>query len=134
MGGYGGTHRQGRDGLRYLGRSALGRHRHGGDKAIPVTIPRLNAALRLPGVADGAAYGLETVVNCGITDCRGRPYLFTEFMLGNHTVAVHQEIGEHLEHFRSQSNRLASPAQEIALCVQDTVRKEVVHSLALLAF
>jgi hypothetical protein len=98
-----------------------------------VTIPRLNEALRLPGVADGAAYGLETVVNGGITDCRGRPYLFTEFVLGNHTVAVHQEIGEYLEHFRSQSDRLVSPAQEIALCVQDTIRKEVVHSLDLLA-
>jgi hypothetical protein len=104
MGGYRGRRRQERDGRGDLGRSAIGRHRHGRDKAIPVTIPRLNEALRLPGVANGVAYGLETVINGGITDCRGRPYLFTEFMLGNHTVAMHQEIGEHLEYFRSQSN------------------------------
>ena len=82
-------HWQERDGRGYLGCSAIGRHRHGGDKAMPVTIPRLNEALR--GVADGVAYGLETVVNCGITNCRSRPYLFTEFMLGNHGRGVSGE-------------------------------------------
>ena len=67
-------------------------------------------ALRLPVVADGLAYGLETVFNCGIADSLSRPYLFTELLLRNHTVAVRQEIGKHLEHFWSQSDRLASPA------------------------
>src|SRR5262245_38667683 len=99
MVGHRGTRRQERDSRGYRRCTAVRRHRYGGDKAIPVTIPRLNEALCLPSVADGLAYGLETVFNGGITDCRSRPYLFTEFLLWNHTVAVHQEIGEHVEHF-----------------------------------
>jgi hypothetical protein len=100
MGGHRGAHRQKRDtrGIRW--HAAIGRHRHGGNEAVSVTVPRLNEALRLPGVANGVAYSFETVINCGITDCRSRPYLFTEFMFWNHAIAVHQEIGKHLEHFR----------------------------------
>jgi hypothetical protein len=66
--------------------------------------------LRLPIVANGLAYGLQTIFNCGITDSLSRPYLFTQFLLWNHTVAVRQKIDKRLEHFWPQSNRLASPA------------------------
>jgi hypothetical protein len=110
MGEPSGTRRQARYGLGYLGRCAIRRHGHRGDKAITLAIPRLDEALRLPGVTDGVAYGLETVFNCGITDRLSRPYLFTQFLLWNHTVTVRQKIEERLEHFRSQSNRLISPA------------------------
>src|SRR5712691_6029900 len=105
-----GTPWQDRDGLSCLVRGAIGGQRHCGDKVITLAIPRLDEALRLPGVADGMAYGLETVFNCGITDSLSRPYLFTQFLLCNHTVAVRQKINKHLEHFWPQSNRLASPA------------------------
>jgi hypothetical protein len=66
--------------------------------------------LRLPGVADGTAYGLQTVFDCGITDSLSRPYLFGQFLFRYHTVTMRQKIGEHLEHFGSQSNRLTSSA------------------------
>src|SRR5215468_6832317 len=96
-----------------LGRPAhfcIRRHRYRSDKAITLAIPRLDETLRLPVVANGSTYGLQTVFNCGITDSLSRPYLFTQFLLCNHTVAVRQKIGKHLEHFWPQSNRLASPA------------------------
>jgi len=96
-----------------------------------MAIVRRNEALRLPSVAQGVAEGPETVFNGGITGTLSRPYLFTEFVLRNHTVAVRQKIDEHLEHFGSQSDRLASPAQEIALGVEETIRKEVPHGLDL---
>jgi len=105
-----GTRRQARYGLGRRAHSSIGRHGYRSDKAITLAIPRLNEALRLPIVANGLAYGLETVFNGGIADSLSRPYLFTELLLRNHTVAVRQEIGKHLEHFWSQSNRLASPA------------------------
>src|SRR5215813_3694954 len=128
-----GTRWQGRDGLSCLAHSAIGGHHHLGDKAITLAIPRLDETLRLPGVADGLAYSLQTVFNCGITDNLSRPYLVTQFLLWNHTVAMRQQISKRLEHFRSQSNRLASPAQEITLGVEEAIRKEVAHGLDLLA-
>src|SRR5262249_43518599 len=118
MVGHRGTGREKGGGWGYLRVWSIGGYRHRGGKGVPVTIPCLNEALRLPSVADDVAYGLKTVFNRGITDCRSRPYLFTQFLLWNHTVAVRQEIGKYLEHFWSQSNRLASPAQEIALRVE----------------
>src|SRR5437870_2109780 len=105
-----GRHWQARYSLGRLTHSCIGRHRYRSDKAITMAIPRLDEALRLPIVANGLAYGLQTVFNRGITDSLSRPYLFTQFLLRNHTVAVRQKIDKHLEHFWPQSNRLASPA------------------------
>jgi hypothetical protein len=116
MGGNSGMRRQERYGLRALahfttgGHFAIGGYGHRGDKAIALAIPRLNEALRPPGVANGLAYGLETVFNRGITDRLSRPYLFAQFLLWNHTVTVRQKIEEHVEHFGSQWDRLTSPA------------------------
>jgi hypothetical protein len=87
--------------------------------------------LRLPGVTHSLTYGLQTIFNGGITGTLSRPHLFTEFLFRNHTVAVRQKIDERLEHFGSQSNRLASPAQEITLGVEEAIRKEVAHGLDL---
>src|SRR5262245_12918681 len=126
-----GTYQQGRYRCRPRRHSAVVAHRHRGDKAVSLAIPCLDETLCLSVVAYGLAYGLETVFNSSIADSLSRPYLFTEFLLWNHTVAVRQEIGKHLEHFWSQSDRLASPAQEIALCIQEAIRKEVAHSLDL---
>jgi hypothetical protein len=122
-----------RYGLGRLAHSRLGRHCYRSDKVITLAIPRLDEALRLPIVANGLAYGLKTVFNRGITNSLSRPYLFAQFLLGNHTVAVRQKIGKHLEHFWAQSNRLASPAQEITLGVEEAIRKEVAHGLDLSA-
>jgi hypothetical protein len=121
------------NGLGGLGHSTIGGHGHRGDKAVTLAIPRLDKALRLPVVTNGLAYGLETVFNCGIAYSLSGPYLFTQFLLRNHTVAVRQKISERLEHFRSQSNRLVSPAQEITLGVEEAIRKEVAHGLDLSA-
>ena len=57
--------------------------------------------------------------------------MFAQFLFRNHTVAVRQKINERLEHFWPQSNRLVSPAQEITLCVEEAIRKEVAHGLDL---
>src|SRR5215813_6919513 len=129
--GHCGMHWQGRDNLSGCMRFAIGGLCHHGDKAITPAIPRLNEALRLPVVAKSVAQGLETVFNRGIAGSLSRPDLFTQFLLGNHTVAVRQKIRKHLELFGSQSNRLASPAQEITLCVEEAIRKEVEHGLNL---
>src|SRR5262249_31051146 len=102
-----------------------------GDKVIPMAIVRLDEPLRLPRVADGLAYGPETVFNGGITGTLRRPDLGTEFLLRNHTVAVRQQIRQRLEHFGAQSNRLVSPVQEITPCVEEAIRKEVAHGLDL---
>jgi hypothetical protein len=109
------------------------RHGHSSDEAIALTIARLNETLRLPVITNGPTYSLETVFNRGISHSLSRPHLFTQFLLRNHTVTVRQEIGKRLEHFWSQSNRLASPAQEITVCVQEAIRKKVAHNLDLSA-
>src|SRR5215510_3627864 len=105
-----GTRRQQRYGLRCLVRLAIRGSRHSGDKAITLTVSRLNETLRLPIIADGVAYSLETVFNRGIAHSLSRPHLFAQFLLRNHTVTVRQKISKRLEHFWPQSNRLASPA------------------------
>jgi hypothetical protein len=110
MVGHIGTQRQERCGLGHRAHSTIWRHGYRGDKTVTLAIPRLDEALRLPIVADGVAYGLQTVFNRGIADSLSRPYLFTELLLRNHTVAVRQERGKRLEHFWSQWNRLVSPA------------------------
>src|SRR5439155_11381501 len=74
-----------------------------------------------------------TVFNRRITSSLRRPHLFTEFLLRHYAVTVRQKIGEHSKYFGSQSNRLASPAQEIMLGLEDAIRKEVAHGLDLSA-
>jgi hypothetical protein len=115
------------------GRCGIGGPGDGRDEAIPLAIARLDEALRLPGVADGMAYGLQTIFNGGIPGAPSRPHLGTEFLLRNHTVAVRQKIEERLEHFGSQAHRLASPVQEITLGVEEAIRKDVTHGLDLSA-
>jgi hypothetical protein len=125
------THWQHRYGLSCPEHFAIWRQGHSGDKAIALAIARLNETLHLPVIADGVAYSLETVFNRGIAHRLSRPYTFAQFLFRNHTVAFRQKISQRLEHFWPQSNRLASPAQEITLCVEEAIRKEVAHGLDL---
>src|SRR5215831_17904862 len=115
------------------GRCGSGGPCDGSDEAIPLAIARLDEAWRLPGVADGVAYGLQTIFNGGITGTPSRPHLCTEFLLWNYTVAVRQKIEECLEHFGLQAPRLASPVQELPLGVEEAIRKDVAHGLDLSA-
>jgi hypothetical protein len=86
-------------GLRCLTPSAIRRHRYGGNKAITLTVARLDEALYPSVIANGLTYGLEAVFNGGVTDRLNRPYLFTEFLLGNHAIAVCKKIRKRVEYF-----------------------------------
>ena len=59
--------------------------------------------------------------------------MLKEFLLGDHPLAMRQEIGEHLEDFAPEFERLPSVMQLIALGIQDIVAKDVAHHPAFLS-
>src|SRR5262245_57692618 len=102
--------------------------RHIHHETIPVAALRLDDALRLPAVTDSATHGAQTALHGGITDGEPLPHLTAQFLLGDHTVTMLDEIAEHLEDLWSQPRTLASPMQEVELRVQSTICKAVNHA------
>jgi hypothetical protein len=101
--------------------------RHVRHKTIPVAALRLDDALRLPAVTDRATHDAQTALQGGITDGEPLPHLIAQFLLGDHTVTMLEEIAEYLEDLRSQSCTLAYPMQDVELRVQGTICKAVNH-------
>ena len=56
--------------------------------------------------------------------------MLKEFLLGDHPLAVRQEVGEHLKYFAPELDWLPSVMQLMTLDVKHIVAKDVVHRLA----
>jgi hypothetical protein len=97
-------------------------------KTIPVATLCLDDALCLPAVTNSASHGTQAALHGGITDGEPLPHLVAQFLLGDHTVTMLDEIAEHLEDLRSQSCTLARPVQEVELRIQGTICKAVNHA------
>ena len=61
------------------------------------------------------------------------PQVLEQLLLGDHPLAMRQEVGEHLKHFAPEFDRRPRAMQLGALGVQDIVAKEVPHRPTLLA-
>jgi hypothetical protein len=89
---------------------------------------RLNNTLRLPAITYRNTHGTQAALQGGIADREPLPNLVAQFLLGDHTIAMLDEIAEHLEHLRSQPGTLARPVQGMELRVQSTICKAVEHT------
>jgi hypothetical protein len=59
-----------------------------------------------------------------------RPEVLQEFLAGEHAVAMNDEIGQHVEHFRAKLDQSARAAQFTPLRVERLVTKEIPHGVA----
>jgi hypothetical protein len=89
---------------------------------------RLDNALRLAAVTYSNTHSTEATLQGGITDREPLPNPVAQFLLGDHTVTMLDEIAEYLEDLRRQPRTLAGPGQGIELCVQGTIYKAVDHA------
>jgi hypothetical protein len=55
------------------------------------------------------------------------PDLGDQLLLRDRTLAMDEQINEEAEHFRPQPDGLAGPGQDVALGIEDTVAKDIVH-------
>jgi hypothetical protein len=67
-----------------------------------MAVQGLNDPLRPSTVADGPSGGQNTVLDDRITDVLVRPQLLGELLLEHHTVAVLEQVEQHLKGFRTQ--------------------------------
>jgi hypothetical protein len=93
-----------------------------------VSTLRLDKALRLAAVTHRQTHSAEATLQGGITDRDPLPYLVTQFLLGDHAVAMLDEIAQYLEDLGSQPSTLTCPVQGIELRVQDTIYEAIDHA------
>jgi len=70
---------------------------------------RLDKALRLAAITHRNTHGAEATLQGSITDRVPLPNLIAQFLLGDHTVTMLDEIAEHLEDLGRQPSTLAGP-------------------------
>jgi hypothetical protein len=94
-----------------------------------MTTERLDDALRAPTVTNSPAYRLYDALQRRVADELVRPHLIIQIVLGDDPVTVGQEVVEYLEDFGTEPGGLASPVQDIELCVQYTVIEDIDHDV-----
>ena len=99
-----------------------------GHKAIALPPACLNTPLRPTAVAHGLAHGLQDAFQRSIADKLVGPHLLLQLLLGDHTVAMAQEIVQHLKYFGPQWDGQPSPLHDIELRVQRTVPEDIPHT------
>jgi hypothetical protein len=83
--------------------------------------------LRLSVVAQSVPYLLETGIQHRVTDELLGPQVPEQLVLGNDPLAVCEEIGKQLKHFRAEGNTPTGLVQIITFGVQGIVVKTVAH-------
>jgi hypothetical protein len=101
-------------------------------KAIAMAVHRVQEAWRPSTVSQCLADGHDARVQGGIANELLGPHVLEELGLGNDTVAVGEQVGQHLKPFGAEVDPRPSAVQLIALRVQDIVVKEIAHHPALL--
>src|SRR5215471_985375 len=116
---------------RARGQRGLGRlirvYLNGCCKTITAAIDRLDKALHAPVIAEDLSHCPERTLQRRIADELVGPYLLAQLLLRDHTVAMFEEVGEHVPHFGSESYELTSTVENMQAGVQFTVTKSVDH-------
>src|SRR6266540_1146410 len=102
-------------------------------KAIALAMQRADKVRRPSPLPQSLTQYLDTGFQRLVADKLLRPQVREEFQLGNHPVAMRQEIGEHLKDFAPELDGFPSMMQLLALGIQDIVAKEVAHRSAFLS-
>src|SRR5262249_47937865 len=96
-------------------------------KAIALAVQRAHEARRPPSFPQRLAQGSYTGFQRFVADKLVGPQVLAEFLLGNHTIAMCQEVCEYLKDFAPELHQSPSLMQLIALRVQHIVAKGVAH-------
>src|SRR4029434_658061 len=70
----------------------------------------------------------QDAFQCCIADDGVGPHLLAQLLLGDHAVAMGEEIMEHLKHFAPQRDGLPRPLHDIELRIQRTVPEDIPHT------
>jgi hypothetical protein len=87
----------------------------------------LEHALRPSAVTKGLTHLLDAPLQRGLTDELARPGMLEQFLLGDDTVVMVQEVQENLKDLRSQVEDTLDAAECIEARVKLTVGKDVSH-------
>src|SRR5881397_3705914 len=90
-----------------------------GHKAIALAVQRAHETRGPPLLPQRLAQRRDTGFQDLVPDELVGPQVLKELLLGDNTVAMLQEVGEHLKDFAPQLERLPSVLELIALGVQD---------------
>ena len=108
-------------------------HLHRRHKAIALAVQRPHEARGSAPLPQRLAQRLDTGFQHLVPDKLLRPQVLQEFLLGDHPLAMRQEVGQHLKGLAPQLDRRPGAMQLGALGVQDIVTKAVPHCPALLS-
>ena len=122
-------HPRGRYRGRYRGGIRRGYHCavHVGDKPKAAPGHGLNDGLRLSGIANGAAGGLDTAGKGRVRDKAALPNAFEQLVTGDQAIAVFDQIMQQIEHLRFDRANVAAMPQFVDTYVQFTIGKPVNH-------
>jgi hypothetical protein len=82
---------------------------------------RLDVTVGPPPVAQRPPHRGEGALQRRVADELPLPDLLAQLLLGDDALAVAEQIDQHLEDFRPQSDGLAGALEDIPLGIQDTV-------------
>ena len=101
---------------------------HAGHKAVAPTTYGFNATLPLSAVTNGLTGFHNPVVQRGLTDEALWPDMLQEFLPGNHTIPMLDEIEENIEDLRLKGARCPRVTKFVKLGMQGVVIEKVRHS------
>ena len=84
---------------------------NGCHKAIPTTVERLDAALRLSTIANRLAHRHQTRIQGSIGDELLGPQVLKELIFGDDTLAMANQVVQHLKDFRAQLDGFATAGE-----------------------
>jgi hypothetical protein len=100
---------------------------HLGNKAIAATVQGLDGALHPPAIPKRLANRHDALGQDGITDELVWPDVCEQFVLGDHTMAVVDQVGKHIEDLRFESAGLPVMTQFIQMRIELIFPKEINH-------
>jgi hypothetical protein len=98
-----------------------------GHKPIPAPVLGLDERLSIAVIAQRLARRGDTASERGFAHDLSRPECVKQFVFGDEPVTMLDEIGQHVEDFTVEFERLAGAAQFVELFVEFVVAKNVAH-------
>ena len=97
-------------------------------KAIPTTVERLDAALRLSTITNDFPHRHQTRIQGSIGDELLGPQMLKELIFGDDTLAMANQVVQYLKDFRSQLDGFATAGKLITLSIEDIAVKHIAHA------
>lgn len=96
-------------------------------EAVAPTVQSVDKPLFLPNIARGATDRFNARVQRRLAHNLLGPEMLQQLLLGDNAVAVHNEIGQHIEHLGPDPDWHACLMQLVALGVKHVVPKHIAH-------